>query len=495
MKYWRLIVLPVIFLICCVDADGQEKVTLNVRVDQADQVTAEALYRKLRMSNVISLNYTDLPSKIEQIIEFYENSGFPFVQVSIDSVSSLTSGVSGDLMIRPGDFVRVDTVMNRTGFRISSSVLYRLLGIRPGDPYRESAFQKASFRLNRITYLKQMRPMEVGFHPGKAALYVFPEKASANRFDGWVGLSPNLGASGKLAFSGALNLNLNNTLGQGENWAFDWRRNQDGSQKLDLGTHVPYLAGLPFGIEGGFNLYRQDTSYLNVEWKIGVPYHFGPNHLINLFIKNRESSILGAISDLKNTGNQPFKSMLSGLTWELNQLDNPINPYRGFEIRIEASTGRKRVQDSTAIQQSEFGAKFTWFQPLAKRVTCAFLLTSGYRNSLETLDNEQYRVGGVNLLRGFDEDVFHTDAFAVTSLEFRYLLDRVSHLVVLADVGFLRNSRAPNPGLNVPFGIGMGGQVSTSGGIFRIIFAVGKEESQSFNMKNSKIHLGYVGVF
>jgi len=495
VKYLRLTGLFWILFIVVSGSYCQNTINLNIRIRDFVGDSGAEMFKKLRIANPLNIKYSDLNPKIEQIIGFYENSGYPFVQVSLDSVNPVPAGISGILLINPGELVTIDTLLNRTGFRISSPVLYRLMNIRPGDLYRESSVNEASRRLALIPYLTQTRPLEVGFHQGKASVYLYPDKASANRFDGWIGLSPDLRTSGKLAFSGALTLSLNNILGQGENWKLNWHRNQDGSQKLNLAAHIPYLAGLPFGFQGNFELFRQDTSYLNMTWDVGIPYHFNPNHLLNLFIRHRESSILVPVADVQNSSRQPYVSLLSGLTWEWNRLDNRINPYGGFEFRLEASTGRKSIPDSISMQQSEFTANISWFQPLAKSLTCALILQSGYRKSPATYENEQYRLGGLNLLRGFDEDVFHSDAFAVTSVEFRYLLDRTSHLVLLSDVGFLRSVENNVPLLKIPLGVGLGGQIRTAGGIFRIIFAVGKQADQPFNLKNAKIHLGYVGVF
>lgn len=486
----------VFFLLLAMASGGYCQGTINLIIKIQDSASqAGAILTKRNMTDPIRIKFSGLDSKIEEIIGIYENSGYPFVQVRMDSANIVPTGISGILRIIPGEMVIIDTIMNRTGFRISSPVFYRLMNIRPGDPYRESAVKEASVRLRLVPYLSQLRPLEVGFHTGKASVYVYPEKASANRFDGWVGLSPDLKSAGKLSFSGALSLKLNNILSQGESWQFDWRRNQDGSQKLDLTAHIPYLAGLPIGLDGKFELFRQDTSYLNLGWEVGIPYHFSPRHLLNVFIRHRESTVIDTFTDVQNSIRQPFISLLSGIAWEWNQLDNPINPYRGIDFRLEASTGRKSVPDSISMLQSELVANISWFQPLAKNLTCAFILQSGYRKSPETYENEQYRLGGLRLLRGFDEDAFHTDAYAVTSLELRYLLDRASHLIVLADLGFLRNPGNGDPGLNMPAGFGLGGQIRTQGGIFRIIFAVGKESGLPVNLKNSKIHLGYVGVF
>jgi outer membrane protein assembly factor BamA len=355
--------------------------------------------------------------------------------------------------------------------------------------------REASYRLEQVPYLQLSRPPEIGFHPGKASVYLYPQKKGANRFDGWVGLSPDLRAGGKVAFSGALSLDLYNILSQGESWRFNWHRSQDASQQLNLAAHLPYLAGLPVGLQGKFELYRQDTSYLNLSWDAGIPYHFSPLNQVNVFVRHRESNVIVPSADTKTSNRQPFSSFLSGLAWEFNRLDNPVNPYRGLLLKMEASTGRKSIPDSLTVLQSEFLADVSWFRPISRNLTCALILQSALRKSPESFENEQYRVGGLNLMRGFDENVFYADAYAVTSVELRYLLDRSSHILVLADFGFLRTTENGSAVLKTPSGFGIGGQVRTGSGIIRIIFALGKQSQQPLNLKNSKIHLGYVGVF
>jgi hemolysin activation/secretion protein len=132
---------------------------------------------------------------------------------------------------------------------------------------------------------------------------------------------------------------------------------------------------------------------------------------------------------------------------------------------------------------------------VAGSLTALLSLNTAWRQASWIYENEQYRLGGLNLLRGFDEDQFHADAFAVGSMEVRYLLDKDSHLMALADIGIIRSGRGTNVVVNYPAGIGVGGQLRTAGGIFRIIFALGKQGGEPVNFRNSKIHLGYIGVF
>ena len=162
----------------------QEIISLQVKVsDSLFQLSQ--LPVRFRLTAPLVVKYEELDSRAEEILRFLENSGYPFAQVTIDSVSLGEFGVTGTLNIKPGELVMVDTLLNRTGFHLSPAVLSRLLGIRKGDTYREDALVSAVQRLRNIPYLTISRPLEVGFHKGKASIYLFPEKANSNRFDGW----------------------------------------------------------------------------------------------------------------------------------------------------------------------------------------------------------------------------------------------------------------------------------------------------------------------
>jgi outer membrane protein assembly factor BamA len=495
LAHFKRIGLFLLFVSGWVFGFGQSTIRLGVQIRDVSKELGLEWSKKLSLSDTLVVEFNQLKSIIDPMIEFFENKGYPFAQVSIDSLRDYPFGVSGVLAIKPGEYITFDTVMNKTGFRISQSVLYRLINIRPGDPYQELALSEANNRIGLLPYMKQSRSLEVGFHSESASVYVYPQKSFANRFDGWIGLSPDLRLGGKLSFSGLFAMNLTNLIGQGEDWKFGWRRSQDGSQKLNIAAEVPYLAGLPIGIGGILELNRQDSSYLNLDWVISIPYHFNPRHRLLAFIRHRESSLIVSSSSMHGSTRQPFESLLSGFGWELNKLDNPLNPYKGFEINAEASIGAKKVNSSLPVNQSEFSARGSLFIPIAKSLTCVAILQSGYRKSAGVLENEQYRLGGLFSLRGFDEDTFYSNVYSIATIELRYLLDATSHLLFLSDLGHFQVLEENALIVKKPFGIGMGGQIRTAGGIFRVIFALGKNDGLPVNIKNSKIHLGYVGVF
>ena len=431
---------------------------------------------------------------MERIIGLYENTGYPFVSVRLDTIRYADDLLRGKLVISPGDRFRVDSIMNRTGYRISNKLLGRIAGIRPGDVYSEQAVREAATRLSSVRWLAMKRPSEVGFHDQSASLFVYPAKAAANRFDGWIGLSAG-SAGSALSVAGALTLELINPAGQGDAWNFNWKRSQDQSQNLRLSLDIPWLASLPVGISATFGLHRQDTSYLNLEWEAGVPYSFNVNHHLNLFYRYQNSTLLVRNPTATPAGRLPYSVWLTGLSWKWEQWDNPVNPSTGFSLMAEASTGLKTIEDSSALRQSEFLGDISWFQPVAGNLVFALRARAGYKQTPESLENEAFRLGGAAILRGFYEDTYRSNSFVTGSLELRYLLNQYSHILLLADLGCLDNLSGGIATRVWPYGIGAGGQLRTAGGIFQIIFAVGQEIGQSVNLSTGKIHIGYIGLF
>ncbi|MEP7257237.1 MAG: hypothetical protein ABI687_02590, partial [Flavitalea sp.] len=103
--------------------------------------------------------------------------------------------------------------------------------------------------------------------------------------------------------------------------------------------------------------------------------------------------------------------------------------------------------------------------------------------------------GGYKLLRGFDEESLFTPRYAVASTEYRYLLGQNSFLFSFIDFGITSSSTQQKNIANNFLGAGLGMAFETKAGIFNISYAAGKRDDQKFNLRQSKIHLGYVNYF
>jgi hemolysin activation/secretion protein len=108
--------------------------------------------------------------------------------------------------------------------------------------------------------------------------------------------------------------------------------------------------------------------------------------------------------------------------------------------------------------------------------------------------NELYRFGGQNSLRGFNEDELFASARSVITLEYRFLLDRNSNVFVFYDQAYSENS-AIKYSKDQPFGFGTGLSFGTNLGIFSVSYALGSQMQNPILLKNGKIHFGYIAYF
>jgi hemolysin activation/secretion protein len=98
-------------------------------------------------------------------------------------------------------------------------------------------------------------------------------------------------------------------------------------------------------------------------------------------------------------------------------------------------------------------------------------------------------------MRGFDEESIYASQYGVSTVEYRYLVGRNSFLFSFVDFGWARNKAASGSVSNSFLGAGLGLALETKAGIFNISFAAGKRNDLDFNLRQSKIHFGFVSFF
>ena len=83
----------------------------------------------------------------------------------------------------------------------------------------------------------------------------------------------------------------------------------------------------------------------------------------------------------------------------------------------------------------------------------------------------------------------------MNTLEYRYLVGVNSYFFGFADLGFTSNSSSLGQSNNRLLGAGLGLAFETAAGFFNLSLAAGKRDDSPFNLRQTKIHLGYVNYF
>jgi hemolysin activation/secretion protein len=123
------------------------------------------------------------------------------------------------------------------------------------------------------------------------------------------------------------------------------------------------------------------------------------------------------------------------------------------------------------------------------------LASGGWVQSPSLYRNELFQLGGYKLLRGFDEESIYASSYLVSTLEYRYLLGMNSYFFVFTDLGFTANNSSMGNTTNNFLGAGVGIAFETTAGFFNMSLAAGKRDDTKFNLRQTKIHLGYVNYF
>ena len=108
--------------------------------------------------------------------------------------------------------------------------------------------------------------------------------------------------------------------------------------------------------------------------------------------------------------------------------------------------------------------------------------------------NELYRIGGLNSIRGFMESSIYASTYSIASFEYRFVFERNSALFTFFDAAWYEK-KFEDYYYDYPMGFGFGLFFKTKAGIFTISYAMGQQKNENLNIKNAKIHFGFINKF
>jgi len=473
----------------------------------------------LRKAGFRKRRFTDRPLRPEEWTATRDSTlvraadaGYPFAAIGLTDVAwSAENELTARIKLNTGPLIRVGDVRAPESVRIRPAFLQRYLGLRPGEPYRERRVRRLGSSLRQLPYLSVKGSPRISFEDTLAFFDLPIERRAASRFDFVIGVLPNsLQNDGKLLITGELNGELQNGFGQGERIAVRFEQLRPQTQELEVGLEYPYLFGLPFGVEGELDLYRRDTSFLNLNWRLSATYLREGNDRFSFFWENRRSVVPGQ----QLNPEQPVAGLpdtigvirsFFGLRGRRTRTDRRFSPRRGYAFDLSAAAGTRRLPDvmnsdslggSTGQAQLR-GRGELFLDPIGGTVIYFGVQGAAIFSGGTILPNEQFRIGGARLLRGFDEQSVFARDFVVLTTEFRLLLGGNAFLYGFLDAGRvnLRSKSRPDAPIDYPLGFGVGINIDTRAGVFGLSLALGKSKGIPLNFSAPKVHLGYVSVF
>jgi len=471
-----------------------ERIQLNISSDQKKLFKQMGILNKSNQ-NYLSLRPNDLNQLLRKALNYQLNQGFPFAEVGFQNAEIEGEKLKCELRIKTGEFYAWSNITLKGNIDISIRSLQTITGVFIGEPFSEEILNLVDKRLEQTIYFKKVKNSEVLFTEQGVELFIYLESQKVSSVQGAVGLQPNPFTQ-RVGLTGDLQAKLLNVFNKGENIDLNWRSIQPQTQALNLKLVYPYLFQTPFGIDARFYLFKRDSSFLDMKSNLGIQYQLADGSLLKAFYQFSSSDLLYGASNSIFSKLSKVRTNSYGLSFNRRKLDYIPNPMKGNATLIEFAIGtRKTISDSLNNSfLNRINLQYQhYFQLYGRNVLKVAANFESY-NATNIFQNELYRFGGINSFRGFNEEEIFASTKLITTLEYRFIVDKNSNAFLFYDQAIYENT-ALTYLKDHPFGIGAGFSFGTKLGIFTISYGLGKQLNNNLDFRSGKIHFGYTAYF
>lgn len=454
-------------------------------------------------------SYSEGNAWLQHILLEAENQGYPFAEVKLDSLTSVENGLRAIADFDIGPLIKWDSVAISGSSKTHINYIQNLTGIRPGEAFSQKKLDEASTILSRSSYFSQVNPPSLSFQLKSAKPTFFLKDRNSNVLDGVIGLLPNENESGKLLITGELDIQLYHLGGKGRDISLHWQRINIQSQTLDIKAKEAFLFNSPLDLKLGFNLLKQDSTFLNRFFEVEFGYRLSAESYLRFFTRRQAGDLISTssyhdVTELPEVADYRWNQYGIGLN--IDRRDSPFSPRRGGALTGEFAAGNKKLIQNTGIPEEvyvgldlntpQYLGKVSFEQHIFIRPIWGMWvnMSGGFTQNKNLLLNDLFRIGGLKSIRGFNENFFYARAYGYMNFEQRLFFGENSFLMVFADLGILENPYFA-PEIDKPISFGAGVNLETGGGIFRFIYGVGKSNQQPLDFSHSRIHFGYLARF
>ena len=479
--------------------EGARRRLVDLKVDVGGPVDSLQVWNALGLAPGDWASPRALGEAVERALDTAASRGYPDASLGVTVFDWDSSGAHARIGGALGPLVTV-TGMRFDGLSTTSLALVRrTAGALEGRPYDPTAAEEAADRLRQLGLFRTVTftGLESSGDWSKGVLVYKIEEPRYNAFEGAVGLQ---GPSGAREVVGLARIELGNLAGTGRSAALHWRSDGPGLQSFDARYREPMVLGQPWSLELALSEDLQDTLYTRSRAGAKLAMRLEPRRRLELSYE--QERVVSTIGDASQATTQ-----MTGAAIESDHRDDPVLPRRGLRGRVEGGqwfkTSELRVGGTAHAHLTTARALLEWHRPLGRGATphagLAWELSGAGVFSSEPVleDYERYWIGGTATLRGYDEQQFHVDRYALSRLEWRWFLGvRGQQVHLFWDHAEMATRQPLLPtGTQLVHqaadGVGFGIRIETGTGLAGIDYAVPPGQPPL----DGKIHLQLVSYF
>ena len=414
-------------------------------------------------------------SILKKHISDHADNGFPFARAVCDSVVIKNSDLKLYYSLSPGKLFKIENIYIPVQSGISTKYICRTVFMHKGTPFSQRRLLKTDALINNTGIIQTQRPTEVEFNNQGADIYIYVQKLKSNSAEAGIALMYNA-LTQKYYPTGNALLHLSNNFGKGECFDFEWHGYRQNSQKIFTEIRLPYIFNTAVTVAGSANIDKTDSLCLNVSLRPELD--FAVTDILSVKTDVQTNWLMPQNND-STTGKTSSLLYGADIQWLCASSHNTIKISTGAAIGARKNNGEK-------FPCQELRLALTYKQLITSKLE--LITHSRFQTKIcseETYIYEKYRFGGTSTLRGFSENYFFADCYAVMSNTLRYKPYGSFNIFGFYDIG----TYSLNHSHDTPSGTGLGIGLTQNNTSIDIAWAIGREYGATLPLKQAKIHL------
>ena len=278
-------------------------------------------------------------------------------------------------------------------------------------------------------------------------------------------------------FNGEIDAHFENVWGAMEKLIFKWIAIDSINQKFNFELHQPHLLNAGMGLILNSNYEFVNNDYVQKKYDLKVELL---NSFYGSFYAGYAQGSINATYNGKERGFISSNYKALAFMFNNNSLDDMILPIKGSKTNFELEIGEDSKFKNLYIKYRQ---DFERYFPLTKNINSCFKFYGEYINAFNNDVGKAREVlfGGVNSLRGYDNNLFRSPYVSIPTFEFHYNGIKSFNSLVFFECGFSKNYK---PKLSYGFGV----KKITNNALINIEYAI----PHTAQINEAKVHIKWL---
>ena len=434
--------------------------------------------------DTITITTNEVENFMKNKIALLEKKGYSLANLQLVNQRKIENSLISDLQLKLNSKRNITDIVIVGYDKFPAGIKKAITKKAKKATFNQDNLKQINDAFEKLQFVNQLKYPEILFTQDSTKIFVYVEKSKPNKFDGFIGFSND--DQTKLTFNGYLDLQLQNILNSGEKFNLYWKNDGNKQTSFNIGTELPYIFKSPIGIKANLRIFKQDSTFQNTITDLNLGYYFSYN--TKAFVGYQKTTSV----DIQNTNSfslNDFTNTFLTSSFEHIELnpDSFIFPEKA-KVFVKFGTGNRTIASQKTSQfftQLDVNYSFN----LNQKNSIFVRNQTFYLQSDDYVINELFRFGGINSIRGFNENSLQANAFTGIIAEYRYLLASNLYLHSITDFGYFQDKTS-----NIEdrlLGLGFGFGLFTKNGLFNLVYANGSTSDQAIKLSNSIVHISF----